>query len=278
LALLFVSKESCSTCALTIYRGRILGIIPKRYLPNYREFYGKRQFTSGRDAMMDEIQFLGQHIPFGNDLVYDVAKIPGLAIAVEICEDLWAPIPVSTYAALAGATVLLSLSASNIKIGKAEYRRSLCASQSGRCLAAYLYAAAGQGESTTDLDWDGEAMIFENQQLLAESERFASEEQLITADIDLDRLMQERMRMNTFNDCASEHRERVGAIRHIPLEFEIPEGSIPLRRATERFPYVPSGLAARDARCFEAYNIQVHGLASQCDWPGQSGDWCFRRA
>lgn len=250
-------------CAVTIYRGHVYGITPKTYLPNYREFYEKRQFTAGRDAILPEVEFLGERIPFGNDLIYDVTNIPGLAMAVELCEDLWVPIPPTTYAAVAGATVLLNLSASNIIIGKAAYRRSLCASQSAKCLAAYLYAAAGPGESTTDLAWDGHAMIYENNELLAESTRFAADEQLIAADIDLERLVQERMRMTSFNDCASDHRDRVRSCRHVAVEFKLPEGAIPLRRMVERFPYVPSDPAARDERCFEAYNIQVHGLAKR---------------
>src|SRR5438094_4619063 len=252
-------------CAVVIYRGEILGITPKSYLPNYREFYEKRQFTSGIDAVALKVSVLGQQVPFGNDLMYEVSNIPGLALAVEICEDLWAPIPVSTCAALAGATVLANLSASNITIGKAEYRRSLCASQSGRCIAAYLYAAAGAGESTTDLAWDGHAMIFENHELLAESDRFAPGEQMIIADIDLDRLIQERMRMTSFNDCVSRHLEQARALRRIPLEFQIPQGSVSLDRKVERFPYVPSDPAARDERCREAYNIQVQGLTKRLD-------------
>jgi NAD+ synthase (glutamine-hydrolysing) len=255
-------------CAVVIYRGEILGITPKSYLPNYREFYEKRQFTSGIDAVAREVSLLGQQVPFGNDLMYEVTNIPGLELAVEICEDLWAPIPVSTYAALAGATVLANLSASNITIGKAEYRRSLCASQSGRCIAAYLYAAAGAGESTTDLAWDGHAMIFENHELLAESDRFAPGEQLIIADIDLDRLIQERMRMTSFNDCVGQHQEQARTLRRIPLEFQIPQGSVPLKRKVEQFPYVPSEPAARDERCREAYNIQVQGLTKRLDATG----------
>ncbi len=248
-------------CAVAIHRGRILGITPKTYLPNYREFYEKRQFTSGRDATRQEVNVLGQRVLFGNDLVYDVTNVPGLAIAVEICEDVWVPIPPSTYAAFAGATVLLNLSASNITIGKADYRRSLCTSQSGRCVAAYLYAAAGSGESTTDLAWDGHAMIFENHDLLAESHRFAPDEQLIVADIDLDRLVQERMRLTSFNDCAGVHLEGVRAVRHVPVEIGLPEERLPLIRTIERFPYVPSDPSVRDDRCFETYNIQVQGLA-----------------
>jgi NAD+ synthase (glutamine-hydrolysing) len=173
---------------------------------------------------------------------------------------VWTPIPPSTYAALAGATVLTNLSASNITIGKAEYRRSLCAAQSGKCIAAYLYSAAGPGESTTDLAWDGHALIYENSDLLAEAERFADGEQMITADIDLDRLVQDRMRTTSFNDSAAECRERVAAVRRIPFEFRVPAGAIGLQRDVPRFPYVPSDRRERDQRCFEAYNIQVHGL------------------
>ena len=253
-------EQKLFNCAVTIYRGRVLGITPKTYLPNYREFYEKRQFTSGRDAISREVQFLGERVPFGNDLLYDVVNVEGFTMHMEICEDLWVPIPPSAYAALAGATVLTNLSASNITIGKADYRRELCASQSAKCIAAYLYAAAGPGESTTDLSWDGQALIYENNELLAESERFSSEEEMITADIDLDRLIQERMRMTSFNDAVGDQHERVRVMRRVPIEFHIPSGRAPLSRKVERFPYVPSDPARRDERCFEAYNIQVQGL------------------
>jgi NAD+ synthase (glutamine-hydrolysing) len=253
-------EQKLFNCAVAVYRGRVLGITPKTYLPNYREFYEKRQFTSGRCAISREARLLGERVPFGNDLLYDVPNIKGFVMHVEICEDLWAPIPPSTYAALAGATILTNLSASNITIGKADYRRELCASQSAKCIAAYLYAAAGPGESTTDLSWDGHAMIYENDDMLAESERFSSEEQVIAADIDLDRLVQERMRMTSFNDAVGDHQERIRTLRRIPIEFEIPRGPIPFRRKIERFPYVPSDPTRRDERCREAYNIQVHGL------------------
>lgn len=247
-------------CAVVIYRGRILGIVPKTYLPNYREFYEKRQFCTGLAAVSKEVRLLGDVVPFGNDIVFDATNVEDFSLHVEICEDLWTPIPPSTYAALAGATVLTNLSASNITVGKAEYRRDLCAAQSGKCIAAYLYTAAGPGESTTDLAWDGHALIYENNELLAESERFASAEQIITADIDLERLAQDRMRMTSFNDAVQVHIERVRAIRRVPFEFEVPKGRIFLRRRVERFPYVPSDPAKRDERCYEAYNIQVHGL------------------
>ena len=247
-------------CAVLIYRGRVLGFVPKSYLPNYREFYEKRQFTAGRDALLGEVSFLGQRIPFGNDLVFEASNLEGVRIHAEICEDVWTPIPPSTYAAMAGATVLVNLSASNITIAKAEYRRNLCASQSARCIAAYLYSAAGPGESTTDLAWDGHALIYENNDLLAESQRFSDDEQMITADIDVERLLQDRLRMTSFSDCASDSRARVQSIRRVGFEFKVPDGTVALKRVVERFPYVPSGTRERDQRCFEAYNIQVHGL------------------
>lgn len=250
-------------CALTLHRGRLLAIAPKTYLPNYREFYEKRQFVSGRDATVDEVVLFGQRVPFGNDIVITAANMPAFAVHTEVCEDVWAPIPPSSYAALAGATVLCNLSASNITIGKAAYRRDLCAAQSGKCLAAYLYTAAGPGESTNDLGWDGHALIYENNELLVESERFSEQEQLLLADIDLERLVQERMRQTTFNDAAGEHRDRIAAMRRVSFEFNVPRETHDLLRHIERFPYVPSNPDERDARCYEAYNIQVHSLAKR---------------
>jgi NAD+ synthase (glutamine-hydrolysing) len=248
-------------CALMIYRGTILGITPKTYLPNYREFYEKRQFTSGRDAIHREVRFGGQDgIPFGSDIIFDAENVPGFVLHTEICEDVWTPVPPSTWGALAGATVLANLSASNITVGKADYRKELCGTQSGKCVAAYLYSAAGPGESTTDLAWDGHALIYDKNELLAESERFPQGEQMITADIDIERLVQERMRLSSFQDTIGDYRERVRAVRRVSFTFEIPAGNLPLERPVERFPYVPSAAAARDERCYEAYNIQVHGL------------------
>jgi NAD+ synthase (glutamine-hydrolysing) len=255
-------------CGLAIHRGRLLGITPKTYLPNYREFYEKRQFRSGRQLAAREVRFLGESVPIGSDLIYETSAVEGFALHVEVCEDVWAPIPPSSYAALGGATVIANLSASNITIGKAEYRKQLCASQSGRCIAAYLYAAAGPGESTTDLAWDGHALIYENNTLLAESERFAPGEQIIAADIDIERLLQERMRMTSFGDTAEAHMERLRQLRRIPFAFEPPAGEMALRRRVERFPYVPSDPAARNARCYEAYNIQVHGLKKRLESAG----------
>jgi NAD+ synthase (glutamine-hydrolysing) len=255
-------------CAVLIYRGRVLGIAPKSYLPNYREFYEQRQFTSAREAVSREVSFLGQRVPFGNDLIFEAENVEGFVLHAEICEDVWTPIPPSTYAALAGATVLANLSASNITIGKAAYRHSLCASQSSKCIAAYLYSAAGPGESTTDLAWDGHALIYENNELLAEAERFANREQMIMADVDLERLLQDRMRTTSFNDSAADCRERVQEVRRIRFEFSVPGSEMPLQRKIARFPYVPSDSRERDQRCFEAYNIQVHSLLQRLSSTG----------
>jgi NAD+ synthase (glutamine-hydrolysing) len=255
--------EKLFNCAAVVRHGRILGVAPKTYLPNYREFYERRQFTPGTRAASREVTVLGQPVPFGNDVVYDVSPVAHFAVHVEICEDVWVPVPPSTYAAAAGATVLVNLSASNITIGKADYRRMLCASHSARCLAAYLYSAAGSGESTTDLAWDGHGMIYENGHLLAETTRFATDEQLIIADIDLERLVQERMRMTSFNDAADDLRPRTSSLRRVSVSFDVPQRSLPLTRNVERFPYVPSDPSARDERCYEAYNIQVQALATR---------------
>lgn len=252
-------------CAVVFYKGKILGIAAKTYLPNYREFYELRQFTSADRALCTTVSILGQvDIPFGNKLLFKVENQPLLTFYVEICEDVWVPIPPSSHAALAGATVLVNLSASNITVGKADYRRQLVANQSGRCLAAYLYSAAGMGESTTDLAWDGHGMIYENGALLAESQRFSYEEQLITGDIDLDRLTQERMRQNSFGQSVHRFRKELAEFRTISFSVELPaESNIPLKRRYERFPFVPSDPSRRDERCREVYEIQVQALVKR---------------
>jgi NAD+ synthase (glutamine-hydrolysing) len=255
-------------CAVAVYRGQVLGIVPKTYLPNYREFYEKRQFSAARDTLSREVFFLNESVPFGNDLLFDAVNVEGFVLHMELCEDLWAPIPPSTYGALAGATVLANLSASNITVGKTDYRRLLCASQSAKCIAAYLYSAAGPGESTTDLAWDGYAVIYENNELLTQSERFSDKEQVIIADVDLQKLLQDRMRTTSFNDSVADRSGQLRSFRHIPFHFQIPQGQIPLMRKVERFPYVPSEPAVRDERCYEVYSIQVHGLMKRLQATG----------
>ncbi|WP_295541293.1 NAD(+) synthase [uncultured Thiohalocapsa sp.] len=250
-------------CAVAVHAGRVLAVAPKSYLPNYREFYEKRQFAAAGAAVSAQIELLGEHVPFGNDLLLTAANVPGLTLHMELCEDLWTPIPPSTEAALAGATVLLNLSASNITVGKAAYRNDLIAAQAGKCIAAYLYSAAGPGESTNDLAWDGHAVVFEQDRLLAESERFPAGAQLVLADIDLDVLQAERLRTTSFHDNAATHRERLRGLRRVRFELALPAGDLGLRRPLRRFPYIPAAAADRDALCYEAYNIQVHGLAKR---------------
>src|SRR3954451_2590370 len=191
-------------CAVVVHRGRVLGVAPKAYPPNYREFYERRQFAPGDDAR-GEIALAGELVPFGPDLLFQAEDVPGLVVHAEVCEDLWVPIPPSAEAALAGATVMLNLSGSPITVGRAEDRKLLCRAQSSRCLAAYLYAAAGEGESTTDLSWDGQTTIYENGVLLQDSERFPIGDRRSVADVALDLLRQERMRMGTFDDNRRPH-------------------------------------------------------------------------
>lgn len=251
-------------CAVVLYRGQILGVAVKSYLPNYREYYEGRQFTQAASALSGKIDLAGQNdIPFGADIIFKVANVNNFNFFLEICEDLWVPIPPSSFAAMAGATVIGNLSASNITIGKSEYRHQLAANQSARCIAAYLYTAAGTGESTTDLAWDGHAMIYENGNLLVESARFSQKEQIIYSDIDLDRLTQDRMRMNSFSQNATTHKEKLSLFRKVQFNVDIPNGRLFLDREYPRFPYIPADPSKRDLRCYEAYNIQVNGLAKR---------------
>jgi NAD+ synthase (glutamine-hydrolysing) len=249
--------------AVVIHRGRILGVVPKSYLPEYHEFYEKRHFRAARDVVGDELHLLGEPVPFSAQLLFVCRDLPGFNLHVEVCEDLWAPLPPSTYGALAGATVLANLSDSNVTIGKADYRRLLCASQSARCIAAQVFTSAGAGESTTDLAWDGQALIYENGDRLAESERFARDEQLILADVNLDRLLADRSSTSSFADTVHDHRRRLSRMRRVEFELGTSRVSAPLRREIERFPYVPADPARRTERCEEVYSIQVQGLETR---------------
>jgi len=252
-------------CAVVIHRGKILGIVPKTFLPNYREFYEYRQFAPASAARSSAVDVLGQgEIPFGERLLFYCQDDYRFTFFVEICEDLWVPVAPSSNAALAGATVILNLSASNITIGKDEYRHSLVANQSARCLAAYLYTAAGTGESTTDLAWDGHAIVYENGDLVAESERFRYDSQLVVAELDLERLTLERMRQNSFGQSMQRQQEELSRFRRVNFNIALPNtGRLLCRRLYDRFPYVPSDPALRDRRCYEAYNIQVQGLVKR---------------
>jgi NAD+ synthase (glutamine-hydrolysing) len=248
-------------CALAVARGRILGVVPKSFLPNYREYYEKRWFAMGFGLNGMDVAVAGQLVPFGTDLVFAAEDLDDFIFHMEICEDYWAPQPPSTVGALSGALILCNLSASNITIGKADERKLLCASQSSRCCAAYIYAASGPGESTTDLAWDGQGSIYEFGELLAESSRFARDPELAVADIDVQRLRLERMRMGTFNDnaIAAGHPEK--RARRIHFEHKPGFEDIGFERKLRRFPYVPNRLEQLDQDCYEAFNIQVQGLA-----------------
>jgi NAD+ synthase (glutamine-hydrolysing) len=248
-------------CALAISRGRILGVVPKSFLPNYREYYEKRWFAMGFGLNGMDIAVAGQLVPFGTDLVFAAEDLDDFIFHMEICEDYWAPQPPSTVGALSGALILCNLSASNITIGKADERKLLCASQSSRCCAAYIYAASGPGESTTDLAWDGQGSIYEFGEMLAESSRFARDPELAAADIDVQRLRLERMRMGTFNDnaIAAGHPEKKA--RRIHFEHKPSFKDIGFERKLRRFPYVPNRIEQLDQDCYEAFNIQVQGLA-----------------
>ena len=261
--------HSLFNCAAVVHAGRVLGVVPKTYLPNYGEFYEARQFNPADHAISKEIRLLDQHVPFGAELLFQVANLPLFTFHIEICEDLWVPIAPSSYAALAGATVLLNLSASNVTLGKPAYRQSLVGSQSARCLAAYLYSSAGLGESTTDLAWDGQALIYENGQLLAETQRYSDRSQLITADVDLERVSRERMRQTSFGQSAARHRDRIERFRTVSFTLELPGAqTLPLQRVVERFPYVPADASRRDERCREVYHMQVLSLVQRLSASG----------
>jgi NAD+ synthase (glutamine-hydrolysing) len=245
--------------AVVIHRGAVLGVAPKSYLPTYREFYERRQVAPG-DDQGGVIRLGGAHVPFGPDLLFTATDLPGFVLHVEICEDMWVPVPPSAEAALAGATVLANLSGSPITIGRADDRKLMARSASSRCLAAYVYAAGGEGESTTDLAWDGQTMIYENGVLLAESERFPKGERKSVADVDTELLRAERLRMGTFDDNRRHHHDLTDRFRQIEFTVDPPAGDIGLRRKIERFPFVPSDPERLQQDCYEAYNIQVSGL------------------
>ncbi|HEX9834191.1 MAG TPA: NAD(+) synthase, partial [Mycobacterium sp.] len=245
--------------AVVIHRGRVLGVVPKSYLPTYREFYERRQMAAG-DLVRGAIRMGEADVPFGPDLLFTATDVPGFVLHVEICEDMFVPVPPSAEAALAGATVLANLSGSPITIGRAEDRCLLARSASSRCLAAYVYAAAGEGESTTDLAWDGQTMVWENGVCLAQSERFPKGERRSTADVDLELLRSERLRMGTFDDNRIHHGITAESFRRVEFALDPPAGDIGLLREVERFPFVPADPSRLQHDCYEAYNIQVAGL------------------
>ncbi len=256
-------------CAVVLHRGRVLGVAPKSALPTYREFYERRHFAPGDDQRGQVVTVAGQEAPFGPDLLFAARDVPGLVLHVEVCEDVWVPIPPSAEAALAGATVVANLSGSPITVAKSEERHEVCRGASARFLAGYVYAAAGEGESSTDLSWDGQTMVYECGRLLAESERFPDGPRHSVADVDLDLVRAERLRVGTFDDNRRTHHERVSAFRTVALELDPPRGDIGLRRSVDRFPFVPDDPDRLALDCYEAYNIQVSGLEQRLRAIGQ---------
>lgn len=250
--------------AAVLHQGRILGIVPKSYLPNYGEFYEKRWFASGAD-LRDEILALdGLEIPFGTDLLFDAEGVPAVSVGIELCEDLWAPSPPSIGQALAGATVLFNLSASNDLVGKAQYRRRLVSQQSARCLAAYVYCSAGPGESTTDVVYGGHRLIAENGHLLCDERDFGFACAISTRDIDVEFLVHERCHDQTYADAAA-RQERAG-LRFRSVPFRLAETACPaagLQRVVEPLPFVPAADGARHEVCQEIFAIQSTGLATR---------------
>jgi NAD+ synthase (glutamine-hydrolysing) len=256
-------------CAAVVAGGRVLGLVPKSFLPNYGEFYESRQFSAADCAPVDEIAWRGQTIPFGPNLLFEIEQLPLFRFHVEICEDVWVPVPPSSFAALAGATVLVNLSASDVLVGKSGYRHQLVSQQSARCLAAYLYTSAGFGESTNDMAWDGQSLIYEKGELLGQSQRFSMDSHIVCADVDLGRLSQDRMHTTTFAHSVRRHQAEVARFKVVRFALELPrERVLPLERVLERFPYVPSDQARRDERCTEVYNIQVQGLIQRLSSSG----------
>lgn len=248
--------------AALLQSGRLLGVVPKSFLPGYREYYEERWFSSAREALSDTVRLAGQEAPFGCDLLFSLEGEPAVTLALEVCEDLWAPIPPSSRHAVAGATLLVNLSASNELVGKAEYRRELVRQQSARTLAAYVYANTGVHESTTDTVFGGHLMVAENGVLLAEGERFRRGGELLVHDVDLERMVGERLRQTTFADAA----HPLGpAYRRVPLAPTPGPQPHRLLRAVDPHPFVPPDGPGLDERCREVVAIQVAGLAKRLE-------------
>ncbi|WP_306015363.1 NAD(+) synthase [Oceanicaulis sp. MMSF_3324] len=252
-------------CALAVQNGQLLGVIPKSYLPNYREFYEKRWFSDASSVIEDTIEVGGHIAPFGTDLLFEALDLPGLIVHAEICEDFWSPIPPSLYGALAGATVMVNLSASNATIGKARERAALCDAQSRRTHGAYVFSAAGAGESTTDLAWDGQLLAYQQGVLIAEGERFLNDAPAVLyADMDLEQITGERARLSTWRDACARHADALKGYTRIGFTLEMDtDAEIALERPVARFPFVPNDADRLDEDCYEAYNIQVQGLVQR---------------
>ena len=253
-------------CAVVIAGGAVRGAAPKSYPPAYREFYEKRHFACGGDAGESDIDVNGARVPFGTDLLFEVDDVPGLVFHAEVCEDMWVPVPPSSLAALAGATVLVNLSGSPVTVGRAEDRELLVRASSSRGLAAYVFAAAGQGESSTDLAWDGQTLVYENGELLGSTERFGEGARAAVVDVDIEGLLAERVRQGSFEDNRRALLRPGAGFRTVRIgrgDLTVPRTDIGLRRAVDRFPFVPDDPARLAQDCYEAYNIQVAALVQR---------------
>lgn len=254
--------NSLYNCAVAIGDGGILGAVPKQFLPNYREFYELRWFRPADGKEPREIVLGGRNVPFGIDLLFDAGQA---VVGVEICEDLWMPIPPSSWQTLAGANILLNPSASNETVGKCQYRTELVVNQSGRCLSAYAYSSSGPTESTTDLVFGGHCLIAENGQLLAESPRVGDGEAIrrdsyfVTADVDVERLQNDRRMTTSFDDCP-----QVREFRRIPTQLAGAAAG-PLQRPVDGTPFVPGSSGELHRRCGEIFGIQCAGMAKRIE-------------
>jgi NAD+ synthase (glutamine-hydrolysing) len=258
-----VVRDRLYNCAIAMRGGKILGVVPKSFLPNYKEFYERRWFSPAADSDDTEITLFGQTVPFGADLLFAASDVPGLTIGVEICEDLWVPIPPSSLQVLAGATMIVNLSASNELIGKEGYRRQLVFNQSARCMAAYVYASCGSSESSTDVVFSGHCLIAENGIELAENRRFEHEAVLLLADVDLDRIAIDRLRGGTFADNRRVLSGKQFRIQNFKLEAS--KAPSQLARRVEAHPFVPAGKERLNERCQEIFHIQVAGLTKRLE-------------
>jgi len=256
------TSEGLFNVAVAIKGGKALAAFPKSYLPNYMEYYERRHFRPARESRLRRLQIGGEEVPFSAQLLLRCSGPPPFALHVELCEDLWVPLPPSTLAALAGATVLVNISASNAAIAKADYRRLLARSQSGRCVAALLYVSAGEGESTTDLAFDGHALVCENGELIGE-QRWEQGDAMLVCDVDLERLAADRLRLNGFAETAADHRRLLDSFEEVTVGGPSAAASRPLRRPLSRYPFVPADRRRLDERCAEVFAIQVRGLASR---------------
>jgi NAD+ synthase (glutamine-hydrolysing) len=262
LGLPLVVDDGLFNCAVTLHGGRVLAVAPKAYPPNYREFYERRWFQPAAAARSTEVEILGARVPFGTDVLLELAQVPGFVLHTDVCEDLWVPVPPGTLAALAGATVLANLSASNVTVAKHEYRQELVRASAAKNLAVQLYSAAGFGESTADLAWDGHGLVADRGELVAETARFALHGALAVADVDLRALLEDRLRQTSWGDNAAAHRRPVRRVRIEGLEERrAPAVFQRFARRIEPRPFVPADPARLDARCREVFQIMASALA-----------------